>query len=48
MKVLSRDFPMPEYQISIVHGKMKPADKDLRNATFCKRANPNYGSNNCY
>ena len=25
---ISRDFPKPEYQISIVHGKMKPADKD--------------------
>jgi len=23
-----RDFPLPDYQISIVHGKMKPADKD--------------------
>ena len=22
-----RDFPLPEYQISIVHGKMKPVDK---------------------
>lgn len=24
---ISRDFPMPNYQISIVHGKMKPDDK---------------------
>lgn len=24
---LARDFPLPDYQISIVHGKMKPADK---------------------
>ena len=29
---ISRDFPMPEYQISIVHGKMKPAPRTkLRN-----------------
>ncbi|MCB0545561.1 MAG: ATP-dependent DNA helicase RecG, partial [Saprospiraceae bacterium] len=26
-EALSRDFPQPEYQISIVHGKMKAADK---------------------
>jgi ATP-dependent DNA helicase RecG len=25
---ISRDFPLPQYSISIVHGKMKPADKD--------------------
>ncbi len=25
---ISRDFPLPKYSISIVHGKMKPADKD--------------------
>jgi ATP-dependent DNA helicase RecG len=31
-----RDFPMPEYQISIVHGKMKPADKDYEMARFVK------------
>jgi len=24
---ISRDFPLPDYSISIVHGKMKPADK---------------------
>ncbi|CAN0597727.1 unnamed protein product, partial [Ectocarpus sp. 12 AP-2014] len=24
-----RDFPQPKYQISIVHGQMKPADKDF-------------------
>jgi ATP-dependent DNA helicase RecG len=22
------DFPLPDYSISILHGKMKPADKD--------------------
>lgn len=25
---ISRDFPLPQYSISIVHGKMKPSDKD--------------------
>ena len=25
---ISRDFPLPEYSISILHGQMKPADKD--------------------
>ncbi|SDQ72634.1 ATP-dependent DNA helicase RecG [Flagellimonas zhangzhouensis] len=31
-----RDFPQPEYQISIVHGKMKPADKDYEMERFLK------------
>lgn len=31
---LSREFPMPEYQISIVHGRMKPADKDFEMQRF--------------
>jgi ATP-dependent DNA helicase RecG len=25
---ISRDFPLPQYAISILHGKMKPVDKD--------------------
>jgi ATP-dependent DNA helicase RecG len=25
---ISRDFPLPDYAISILHGQMKPADKD--------------------
>lgn len=33
---ISRDFPMPEYQISIVHGKMKPEDKDFEMQRFIK------------
>lgn len=33
---ISREFPMPNYQISIVHGKMKPADKDYEMARFAK------------
>ncbi|MBE9490591.1 MAG: ATP-dependent DNA helicase RecG [Bacteroidetes bacterium] len=31
-----RDFPMPDYQISIVHGKMKPADKEFEMQRFIK------------
>ena len=33
---LSSDFPMPDYQISIVHGKMKPADKDFEMQRFVR------------
>ncbi len=31
-----RDFPLPDYQISIVHGKMKPHDKDYEMERFVK------------
>ncbi len=31
-----RDFPLPDYQISIVHGKMKPADKEYEMQRFIK------------
>ncbi|OYQ45295.1 ATP-dependent DNA helicase RecG [Flavobacterium cyanobacteriorum] len=31
---ISRDFPLPQYSVSIVHGKMKPADKDAEMARF--------------
>lgn len=33
---ISREFPMPKYQISIVHGQMKPADKDFEMQRFIK------------
>jgi len=33
---ISRDFPKPDYQISIVHGKMKPADKEFEMQRFIK------------
>jgi ATP-dependent DNA helicase RecG len=33
---ISRDFPMPKYQISIVHGKMKPEDKQYEMQRFVK------------
>ncbi|MEH6658066.1 ATP-dependent DNA helicase RecG [Leeuwenhoekiella marinoflava] len=31
---IAREFPMPDYQISIVHGQMKPADKDFEMNRF--------------
>lgn len=31
---ISRDFPLPQYSISILHGKMKPADKDSEMKRF--------------
>lgn len=31
---ISRDFPLPQYSISIVHGKMKPSEKDSEMARF--------------
>ena len=31
---ISREFPLPDYRISIVHGKMKPADKDYEMQRF--------------
>ena len=31
---VSRDFPLPQYSISILHGKMKPADKDVEMKRF--------------
>ena len=31
---ISRDFPLPQYSISIVHGKMKPAEKDTEMKRF--------------
>lgn len=33
---IARSFPAPDYQISIVHGKMKPADKDYEMERFVK------------
>jgi ATP-dependent DNA helicase RecG len=32
-----REFPMPEFQISILHGQMKPADKEFEMQRFVKR-----------
>ena len=33
---LSKHFPMPTYQIAMVHGKMKPVDKDAEMTRFVK------------
>ncbi|MCQ0110790.1 ATP-dependent DNA helicase RecG [Zhouia amylolytica] len=33
---VAREFPLPDYQISIVHGKMKPVDKDYEMERFVK------------
>jgi ATP-dependent DNA helicase RecG len=35
-EAMSRDFPIPQYQLSIVHGKMKAADKDFEMQRFVK------------
>ena len=34
---ISRDFPLPQYAISILHGKMKPADKEIGRASCRER-----------
>ncbi len=34
---ITREFSMPKYQVSIVHGKMKPADKEYEMNRFLKR-----------
>jgi ATP-dependent DNA helicase RecG len=31
-----RDFPLPEYNVSIVHGQMRPADKDFEMQRFVR------------
>lgn len=33
---ISRAFPLPQYKVSMVHGKMKPTDKDFEMARFVK------------
>lgn len=33
-EALSREFPVPDYQISILHGRMKAADKDFEMQRF--------------
>ena len=33
---ISRDFPLPQYAVSVLHGKMKPADKDFEMDRFSK------------
>jgi ATP-dependent DNA helicase RecG len=36
IEAMSREFPLPDYRLSIVHGKMKPADKDFEMQRFIK------------
>jgi ATP-dependent DNA helicase RecG len=35
-EAISRTFPLPNYKISIVHGQMKPADKEFEMNRFIK------------
>lgn len=35
-EAISRDFPLPEYRVSIVHGQMHPKDKDAEMERFVK------------
>lgn len=35
-ETVSRDFPLPDYQVSVVHGQMKPKDKDIEMERFAK------------
>lgn len=36
IETISREFPLPGYRISIVHGKLKPAEKDFEMQRFIK------------
>jgi len=36
IEAITREFPLPEYRISIVHGKLTPADKDFEMQRFVK------------
>ena len=36
-EAISRDFPLPDYRISIVHGQMNPKDKDAEMDRFVKK-----------
>lgn len=35
-EAISRSFPLPQYQVSIVHGQMRPEDKDYEMQRFVK------------
>lgn len=35
-EAISRSFPLPDYQVSMVHGKMKPEDKEFEMSRFVK------------
>ncbi|GAB3918831.1 ATP-dependent DNA helicase RecG [Mucilaginibacter boryungensis] len=36
IEVMSREFPLPQYRLSIVHGKMKAKDKEIEMQRFVK------------
>ncbi len=36
-EAICRDFPAPEYRVSVVHGKMTPADKEMEMKRFIKK-----------
>ena len=36
IEIMSREFPLPQYRISIVHGKLKAAEKDFEMQRFVK------------
>lgn len=36
-EAISRDFPIPDYQISVVHGRMKAADKEYEMQRFLRK-----------
>jgi ATP-dependent DNA helicase RecG len=36
-EMLLQDFPMPDYQIAVVHGKLKPEEKEYEMQRFVKR-----------
>jgi len=36
IEVMSREFPLPQFRLSIVHGKMKAKDKDIEMQRFVK------------
>ena len=36
VQVMEKEFPRPKYQISIMHGRMRPADKDFEMQRFVK------------
>jgi ATP-dependent DNA helicase RecG len=43
LESISRAFPPPQYQVSVVHGKMKPGGKGNLHGPFCGRPHPHHG-----
>ena len=36
IEIMSQEFPLPQYRISVVHGKLKPVDKEFEMQRFVK------------